>query len=333
MPGVTDRELYEKVFESALVAIGITNNDGRFIIVNQAWCDNMGYSISEATRLKLCDITPPEDIDESDCNYMKMLNREIRSFRKVKQYLRKDGSCFWADLNISSIENNLGEVIGVLGIFINIDQMVKAEERSRALSEKLEKLNNELIKVNTDVTQKNQQLYATYKELERVARYDSLTGIYNRRVLEDILATEIKRSLRTKRSFAIAIADLDNFKHVNDTYGHDCGNEVLKATAQIFLSSIRSIDTVGRWGGEEFLFILPETSCEGAIIVLERVRQRVHDLDFHYKGTKVDISVTIGFSYQNDNFTAENLLDESDKALYIGKRNGKNQVVCFANVC
>ncbi|MDD2331878.1 MAG: diguanylate cyclase [Candidatus Cloacimonetes bacterium] len=326
-------DIYQKIFDSALVAIGVTDPSGKFILVNRAWSEYMGYSAEESKDLDIDAITPPCDRRTSSKNYSKIIKSKTKSFRKLRSYLRKDGSQFWADLFVSPIVDNDGSVTGVLGIFINIDQMVQANEKSKSLNEKLEALNQEITAANIEINLKNQELKKAYLELENIATTDMLTGMNNRRILNDVLMKELNRSKRTNRSVAIGIADLDGFKKINDTYGHDCGDEVLKVVAKILTQSIRLTDTVGRWGGEEFLFVFPETDCTGASIVFERIRKAVETHHFVYKGSKIPITITIGFSYHLDNFEESLMLDEADKALYQGKRNGKNQVVCYGDVC
>lgn len=324
------QDLYTRIFQSAVVAIGVTDRSGKFVAVNQAWTQYLGYDSEDAKLLRIRDITPESDIAESDSNYSKLLNREIECFSKIKQYKRRNGELFWADLNVSGILDDNNKVVAVLGIFVNIDQKVKADQYQYDMNCMLESLNDELVQANVEISRKNNELQQAYTELERLARTDVLTGLYNRRTLDGILQKEINRSRRSGRTFFIAIADIDNFKRINDTYGHDCGDEVLKIVSEIFLhGGIRGTDYVGRWGGEEFLFILTETHYKGAYTVLERIRKDVADRDIEYKGQNIKISITIGFSYQKNHYNTDEMISEADKALYKGKNNGKNQVLCF----
>ncbi len=323
-------DLYYRIVESAVVAIGVTDREGNFVVVNKAWCRFMGYTEQEAKQLNIRDITPSSDIEESDNNYERLLSQEIECFCKIKQYQRKDGTLFWADLNVSVIKNDKLDSVGVLGIFINIDDKVKADKTLQDLNDTLEGLNEELIKANIEITKTNKELAEAYEELDRLARKDPLTELYNRRSMDEILKREMDRSRRTKRPFFVAIADIDNFKSFNDTYGHECGDDVLKIAAKVFLEKgIRSTDFVGRWGGEEFLFVITETDFNGARIVLERVREEISKVPLRFHGQDLHITITIGFSYRKGHYKIDELVAEADKALYQGKRNGKNQVVCF----
>jgi len=147
--------------------------------------------------------------------------------------------------------------------------------------------------------------------------------------MEEMLNKEINRSLETKRGFAVGIADIDDFKKVNDTYGHDCGDFVLVKLTQSFLQKIRVTDSVCRWGGEEFLFLFPETIEQGAMIVVERIRKSIEELNIDYRGNLIKVTITIGVSFYNgqDNLDGKELVNRADKALYKGKSEGKNKVV------
>ncbi len=323
-------DLYYQIVESAVVAIGLTDKSGRFILVNKAWCRFMGYNHEEALKITIQDITPATDIEESISNYNKLISKEIESFSKIKQYKRKDETFFWADLSVSAVIDESGQVYGVLGVFINIDHKVKAEQYQNDMKCMLEALNEELMQANTEISRKNVELQKAYEDMENLARIDVLTKLYNRRVMEEILAREVNRSRRSSRTFFIAIADIDNFKSVNDTYGHEFGDYVLSTVANIFRTGgIRATDYVGRWGGEEFLFVLTETNFKGASTVLERIRADIASKSFEHKGKLLSVSVTIGFTYQKEHYIIDELISEADQALYKGKKTGKNKIVCY----
>lgn len=327
------KDLYLRIFENAVLAIGVTNNTGDYILVNKAWCEFTGYSLEEAKSLNVQDITPLEDRKTSQRTFSHLMTGENNSIRKKRRYLRKDGSVFWADLYVSPIHSDDGVRTGVLGIFTDIDKEMTAEHRQNELNGYLEKLNDDLQNAHAAMTHKNEELEKAYTELKQLARHDSLTNLYNRRTLDQILTSEIQRSIRTHRGFAVAISDIDDFKKINDTYGHDCGDYVLKALSRIFLDKIRTSDTVGRWGGEEFMFIFPETTCEGARIVLERIRVAVAEHEFCFANVCFPVSITSGFSFHTSQDKVDIIVKEADTALYKGKNNGKNQVVCYQKSC
>ena len=162
-----------------------------------------------------------------------------------------------------------------------------------------------------------------------LATTDPLTSIYNRRYMNEFLAKEAERSRRTDRGFAVSITDVDDFKKINDTYGHLSGDIVLKKIVRAMISCIREYDTVGRYGGEEFLIILPEIDKRTATLVCNRLRRNIEELEIEVmEGEKITVTVSFGIaSFQEDGVLPEDLLVKADERLYKAKREGKNLVV------
>jgi diguanylate cyclase (GGDEF)-like protein len=163
------------------------------------------------------------------------------------------------------------------------------------------------------------------EDLKKMAKFDALTNAYNRRSFEEFLETEIKRFKRHKVNFSIALADIDHFKKINDTYGHNYGDIVLKSISSILREGIRDQDIVARWGGEEFIFLFPETESDGAMIVLNKVRDRI--LKNHTnESNKPNITMTFGCAVFDGTKSALEVIKDADSALYFGKENGRNQI-------
>ncbi|MCG7915481.1 MAG: sensor domain-containing diguanylate cyclase [Candidatus Thiodiazotropha weberae] len=171
-----------------------------------------------------------------------------------------------------------------------------------------------------------QKKTASLKLLQE-ANTDELTGLYNRRELNKIAGIEFKRAKRFNRDYSILIIDLDNFKKVNDTYGHTIGDQILQHNANIFLDSTRSEDLLARYGGEEFVMLLPETDIEGARLLAQRICDDVRSKPFDSSHENIATTVSIGISQidQNDESYTD-ILERSDIALYMAKRTGKNRV-------
>ncbi|MDY0152096.1 MAG: sensor domain-containing diguanylate cyclase [Candidatus Cloacimonas sp.] len=320
MTSLNLENLYYRIFNSAIVAIGVTDKQGKYLMVNPTWCELLGYSCAESLDVSVQDVTPRDDLQTSIINFDYLMAESGRSIRKKRRYQRKDGSIFWADLYASALYDADDKALGLLGVFVDIDNQVTAEENQRVLIESMEKLNMELTVLNAD--------------LRRLSRHDTLTGLFNRRVLEEIMEKENIRAVRTKRGFGVAIADIDNFKKVNDTYGHDAGDTVLKEISLAFLKGIRNMDIVGRWGGEEFMFIFPETSCQGAMVVIERIRSSIEKTQIIYQNVDICPTITIGLSFHSgEDMEIVDIVAEADKAMYKGKTSGKNRVVCYQDMC
>lgn len=162
--------------------------------------------------------------------------------------------------------------------------------------------------------------------IEEQATTDSLTKSYNRKMFNDLLTLEAKKAARYDKRFSLIIFDIDNFKSVNDTYGHLVGDEVLKAMATISTNTIRKSDIFARWGGEEFVILLPETNLAEAAILADKVRAMIAAYDFGEPGHKTCSFGVAEYSPEEKNDT---LVSNADKALYYAKNNGKNQVAIF----
>ena len=165
------------------------------------------------------------------------------------------------------------------------------------------------------------------ERLVTLARTDSLTKLYNRGYYWDIVEREISRAQRYNYPLSLALIDIDDFKLVNDTYGHPTGDEVLKYLAELFSKSLRKADIVGRIGGEEFSITFPNTSLDDAKIIMERLCFEFSEYLFSFKEKEFKVTMSIGLcSIDNKNRNIDRLYSLSDKALYNAKSNGKNRV-------
>lgn len=168
------------------------------------------------------------------------------------------------------------------------------------------------------------QIQENLNTLEKASLTDTLTQLYNRRALDNKLEELYANFERYKTTFSVIIIDIDYFKKVNDTYGHDIGDSVLKEFATILRKNIRSTDVVGRWGGEEFLVICPETDHLGVKIQAEHLRQNIEKYNFKVVGQK---TASLGTSEIKENMTLSEVVEKADEALYEAKESGRNKVV------
>ncbi|QOL25718.1 diguanylate cyclase [Thalassotalea sp. LPB0316] len=190
-----------------------------------------------------------------------------------------------------------------------------------------------LIEDVTDVCHYQTMLRKTLDELAMANRIDGLTQIFNRKHWEECLGQEFSRARRYDADLALIMFDLDHFKRLNDTYGHQCGDTVLIETSKSIDELIRISDTFGRYGGEEFAVILPETGVVGALDVAEKIRQRIEDISILYKDTPINITASIGIATLCDeDYRYEDLISKADQALYQAKDNGRNQVSVYQNM-
>jgi diguanylate cyclase len=170
------------------------------------------------------------------------------------------------------------------------------------------------------------ELKEAYKRIEELAALDELTGSFNRRCIMRMLDDEITRSRRTKAPCSIALIDLDWFKRINDTYGHPTGDEVLRTFAITVFANIRTVDRFGRYGGEEFLLVLPDTPGDTATRLLERLRAIIADLDWSAFSPGMQVTVSAGVTTLRPDETADTFLARADGALYAAKARGRNRI-------
>jgi diguanylate cyclase len=170
------------------------------------------------------------------------------------------------------------------------------------------------------------KLKEAYKRIEELAELDELTGSFNRRCIMRMLDDEIARAHRGKTPCSIALIDLDWFKRINDAYGHPTGDEVLRAFAITVFANIRAIDKFGRYGGEEFLLVLPDTPNDGAARILDRLRTIIADLDWSAFSPGMRVTISAGVATLNPNETPDTFLARADSALYAAKARGRNRI-------
>lgn len=182
-------------------------------------------------------------------------------------------------------------------------------------------------KLEQEVAQRTAELSAANQQLARVARLDHLTGLLNRRGFIEEAQSEIRRFERMGKPFSLVLADVDNFKRFNDAYGHVCGDHVLNRLATLLRSRLREIDQVGRWGGEEFIMLLPVTDTEGATVVAEKMRQAVAGSAFEFDNQQLAITMTFGLATFGAGDTLDACVARADSALYRGKASGRNKVM------
>ena len=181
-------------------------------------------------------------------------------------------------------------------------------------------------RLRTRLSDSHRDLKRAFDRIEQLAVRDALTGAYNRRFLMDCLAGERSRAARLGTSFSVCLLDVDHFKALNDQLGHAAGDAVLKELPALAAPGLRSIDVYGRFGGEEFLIVLPGTGLEGARAAAERVRHAIEAARFPGLGER-SVTVTIGVAEHGKGEEIAALLARADRALYAGKASGRNRVV------
>jgi diguanylate cyclase (GGDEF)-like protein len=234
-------------------------------------------------------------------------------------------------LPLSTVKRTLGVVL----ILTPIQESFITQEKMKLLTILTKECS--LVMENTllyaRLRRKHLSLEKANREIKILSRTDSLTGCYNRGYLNEVLPREITRALRYKRPLAVAMCDIDHFKKVNDTYGHQCGDEVLKQFVQRILELIRhNTDWLARYGGEEFLLVLPETNLDNALKLANRLRRDLAQKAIATEEDKISITASFGVtgfnaSHFNGSISSDVLLNRVDRYLYEAKTQGRNKVV------
>lgn len=231
-------------------------------------------------------------------------------------------------LSVSPVLDGKKNLLGRIITFNDVSEL-------RSLLGKINENNKVLQQQNRELLQVQEELYKANHKLEQLAVTDELTGCYNKRFLLQQLAYEIAIAQRYKTHFAVMLMDLDNFKHINDTYGHMAGDDVLRHVVKTVKNNLRRSDILARFGGEEFIIYAPHADREGAVSLAEKVRAAVENYPARTSGQDLRVTVSIGMvsieagteSAANPENLLHDLLIHADKALYEAKSRGRNCVV------
>jgi len=261
-----------------------TDLAGKIIKVSQAFCDITGYSKEELLGKKHSIVRHPDMPAEIYQDLWKTISSKNVWKGEIKNQ-RKDGSHYWVESTISPVFDENNNVKGYTSI-------------------------------RNDITDK--------KIVEELSITDQLTKLYNRLKLEEVFEAEIHRVQRYNIPFSVILLDIDHFKSVNDVYGHDVGDIVLKDISKILKMSVRKTDIVGRWGGEEFLIIASNTNAKNTMTLAEKIRENIEAYTFEHVGKK---TASFGVSQYKEGDTQEMIVKRSDNALYKAKESGRNKVI------
>lgn len=267
---------------------------GKFTYVSPSVEKLTGYTVEEfIDHYQEIGYFLPETLElmERTINLVNRMENNGEHFDSVRYescQCAKNGHLIWTDTVLSGIYDENGQLRELLGVTRDITEKVRLRD-----------------------------------EIIRLSQTDKLTQLYNRSKMDEVLEREYRRSNRSDTPFSVILLDVDHFKWINDRFGHQAGDQVLFQMGQIFRSTIRSTDTVGRWGGEEFLFILPDTDEEGAIRLANKIRLAIADFAFDHPD---HITVSQGVAVYRGDSLLETLIARADDAMYAAKKAGRNQV-------
>ena len=269
-------------------------------------------------RLKEVDQFLQSNLKEQQLSYQSGVDLD----NAVKERVKEIGDSVASINNLEEMEAAITNHLDTIIKHINLhreqedERVARIEEQNNQLSEKLKQLESES-------TQLRQQVI----ESQNKALIDPLTQLPNRMAYDQRMNQEYARWKRYHSTLLIMVWDIDFFKQVNDTYGHQAGDKVLKVVATTLRKNLRETDLVARFGGEEFVSLMPETTLGGGFKVAEKIRATVEKLEFHYRGSNVKVTISCGISLFMENDTPETAFSRADKALYQAKEQGRNRCV------
>ncbi len=312
---ITDRKLYEKelqiqkekyrsLLENASIGMFILSNSNRLEYFNKKFQELLGYSELELRSINFYNLVDEKNFDVFKQIIDKVMRNETVKLPFETIFIKKDGEKIYVEIFLNLI--NYDEKVMIQGFVNDITR--------RKL------LELELIEVN--------------EKLKELSIKDELTEVYNLRYFREMLKLKYLESKRYKIPLGLIIIDIDDFKKVNDTYGHMAGDFVLKNVAKIISNSVRNADIVSRYGGDEFIVILPNATDEDLTKIAKRILENIKSFEFWYELNKINISVSIGmssFEGKEELIKNENdLLKFADTALYTVKnQKGKNSIFLY----
>lgn len=275
-----------------------------FTFVSPSAKDAVGYEAEEVVGKSLFDFLTPQSkelvLNQYKENTQKRINGQLGTFTVYNvEFICKDGKHLWFEVSLKPIYK-YKNFVGYIGA-------------SRDVSEKTN-YENQLIKYIEDLKKAN-------KKLEKLAALDMLTGAYNRRKFENFVKLSVDKKKKYGSPFSIIMFDIDHFKQVNDRYGHKKGDQILKEISAIVKRTLRDTDKLFRWGGEEFIILLPDITLKNAYKVAEKVRESI---ERKLKATKVTVSLGVGEYETGDSI--DHFVSCVDNALLKAKTNGRNRV-------
>lgn len=275
-----------------LAAIGITHvaPDGTFLHANRQLCEMLGYTEEELVTLSVKNISHPEDIDVTDRAREKLRRGEIDSFKTEKRYLHKNGHTVWVSLAVATRRDDKGNSLYDISVVEDITARVKAEQR-----------------------------------VQYLATHDEMTGLPNRTLFLQLLTQALESGKRYQRKFAVIFIDLDRFKQINDSLGHEAGDRLLVEMAIRLRNCLRTSDVVARLGGDEFVVLIQEVIHENQVGLVARNILSAAIQPMEIMGQECRVTASLGICmYHGGEADAQSLMKNADMAMYKAKEEGKN---------
>ena len=284
--------LFRSLFNESPAGQILSSSDRKIVAVNRAFCEMTGYTESEILQSGWDAITPPDDQAGIFAAFERLWSGELDAMQMERRYLRKDGSSLWGHVSVARVPDDRGRARYV------IDQVQDISDRKQA-----------------------------QQALEHQALHDALTGLPNRVLARDRLDQAILLARRQQTRVALLIIDLDHFKEVNDTFGHQAGDQLLRQVGERFTAELRETDTVARLGGDEFAIVLLAADADSASLIAAKLLAAL-ERPFIVEGQALDVGASIGIAVYPDHAdTADSMLRRADIAMYVAKRSRRTHSI------
>ena len=315
---LADSEMrFSATFEQAAVGIAHVGLDGSWLNVNQRCLEILGYPKEELLSLTFADLTHPDDLATDWAQVHELIRGERPTYSMEKRYFARDGHLVWANLTVSLVRKRDGSP----DYFISVIEDITARKQLEAERDDLIEALEERVRERTS-------------ELEKLTLTDPLTGIANRRCLDERLEIEWKRAVRAREALSVLLIDVDHFKMLNDGLGHAAADRALVAIAEgLGGLARRPSDLAARYGGDEFVLILPATGPDGAESVARQVHEMVHGINLRPPESSESIAITvsqgIASAWPGNNDSCWTVLSNADRALYRAKESGRDRFAVY----
>ena len=310
------RARYFDLYDLAPVGYFTLSRQGLILEANLTVANLMSVDRSKLVNNPLSRYILSEDADIYYQHRKKLIETGEPQVCELRM-IRKDGTAFWARMEATAAQNAEGDPV-YRTVLSEMTELKQAEETLLHSKEMLELANREL----EQALAREQQLAST----------DGLTGLYNRRYFFELAAREFNAALRYQRRLAMLMFDMDGLKQINDTFGHAAGDRLLVMAAQTAAAQIRSVDVLARYGGDEFVVLLPQASAQKALPIAERIRTSIEAMRMETGKGPLGITLSIGMaeiSHAPVDENVENVVQRADKALYTAKAEGRNRTVIY----
>ena len=308
---------YFDLYDLAPVGYFTLSENGLILEANLTAANLMNMDRSKLVNNPLSRYILSEDADIYYQHQKKLIETGEPQVCELRM-IRKDGTAFWARMEATAAQNAEGDPV-YRTVLSEMTELKQAEETLLRSKEMLELANREL----EQALAREQQLAST----------DGLTGLYNRRHFFELAAREFNAALRYQHRLAMLMFDMDGLKQINDTFGHAAGDRLLVMVAQTAAAQIRSVDVLARYGGDEFVVLLPQTSTQKALPIAERIRTSIEAMRMETDKGPLGITLSIGMAeirHAPVDENVENVFQRADKALYTAKAEGRNRTVIYS---